>query len=182
MVFLVGPRQVGKPTLAKSLSKRWPGLTYLNYDADNDRPMIVNQTWSRSAPLVVLDEIHKLKNWKSRIKGVFDTDGIPPRLLITGSARLDLYRRGGDSLAGRYFLHRLYPFSVRELKGYANPRQILDQLMILGGFPEPFLGQSEESAQRWRKQHLERIVREDIQDLEPVRDVSSLLLLTDMLR
>jgi len=134
------------------------------------------------APLIILDEIHKLKNWKFRIKGVYDTEGIPPRLLITGSARLDLYRRGGDSLAGRYFLHRLYPLSVRELKGRLPPNKALERLITLGGFPEPFLSQSEEAAQRWRKQHLERIIREDIQDLEPIREIPSLLLLVDPLR
>jgi predicted AAA+ superfamily ATPase len=182
MVFLTGPRQVGKTTLAKSLSSIWSNLEYLNWDAEKDRKIMLRQEWNRKANLVILDEFHKLKNWKSRIKGVYDTEEIPPRLLITGSARLDLYRRGGDSLAGRYFLHRLYPFSVKELKSEFSPQQVLEQLMILGGFPEPFFCQSEEAARRWRKQHLERIIREDIQDLEPVRDVNSLLLLVDLLR
>ncbi len=182
MVFLTGPRQVGKTTLAKSLSSQWPKLYYLNYDSERDRPVIFRQEWDRKAPLVVLDEVHKLKKWKSRLKGVYDTEGIPPRILVTGSARMDVYRRGGDSLAGRYFLHRLYPLSVRELRGQGKPQEILNRLIDLGGFPEPFLGQSEEEAQRWRKQHLERIVREDIQDLEPVKDVQTLLLLVEMLR
>lgn len=182
IVFLTGPRQVGKTTLAKSLNKRWPHLVYLNLDSERDRPIIVRQEWDRKAPLIILDEFHKLKKWKSKIKGVYDTEGIPPRLLITGSARIDLYRRGGDSMVGRYFLHRLYPFSVSELKTRQPPRENLDQLIRLGGFPEPFLSQSEEEAQRWRKLHLERVVREDIQDLEPVRDIRSLLLLVDLLR
>ena len=108
---------------------------------------------------------------------------IPPRVLITGSARLDLYRRGGDSLAGRYFLHRLYPLSVRELKNQScSHRETLEQLMMLGGFPEPFFSQSEEFSKRWRKQHLERIIREDIQDSEPIKNISSLILLVDLLR
>lgn len=182
MVLLTGPRQVGKTTLAKSLSSVWPKLEYLNWDADQDRKIMLRQEWSRKADLIILDEFHKLKNWKSRIKGVYDTEKIPPRLLVTGSARLDLYRRGGDFLAGRYFLHRLYPFSVSELKPHFSPRESLRQLMVLGGFPEPFFAQSEAAARRWRKQYLERIIREDIQDLEPVRDVSSLLLLVDLLR
>ncbi len=182
IVFLAGPRQVGKTTLAKSLQDQWHKLYYLNWDSDTDKSIILKQQWDRKAELVILDEIHKLKNWKSKIKGIYDTEGIPPRILVTGSARLDLYRRGGDSLAGRYFLHRLYPLSVRELKDYASPKEVLKELLVLGGFPEPFLGQSEEQAKRWRKQHLERIVREDIQDLEPIREVSSLLLLVDLLR
>lgn len=182
MVLLTGPRQVGKTTLAKSLSSVWPALDYLNWDADKDRKIMLRQEWDRKAELVVLDEFHKLKNWKSRIKGVYDTEGIPPRILITGSARLDLYRRGSDSLAGRYFLHRLYPLSVSELKHELSPQKALSQLMMLGGFPEPFFRQSEEYARRWRKQHMERILREDIQSLEPVRDINSLLLLVDLLR
>lgn len=182
IVILTGPRQAGKTTLAKSLASIWPKLEYLNWDAERDRKIMLRQEWNRKTDLLLLDEYHKLKNWKSRIKGIYDTDGIPPRILITGSARLDLYRRGSDSLAGRYFLHRLYPFSVSELKSKFTPKDSLRQLMVLGGFPEPFLSQSEEAAKRWRKQHLDRIIREDIQDIEPIRDISSLLLLVDLLR
>ncbi|MDP2912379.1 MAG: ATP-binding protein [Candidatus Omnitrophota bacterium] len=182
MVILTGPRQVGKTTLAKSLSTAWAGLEYLNWDSGKDRKVMLRQEWNRKAQLLILDEFHKLKNWKSRIKGVYDTEGIPPRILITGSARLDLYRRGGDSLAGRYFSHRLYPLSVRELNVQLPPRQTLEHLMVLGGFPEPFFSQSEEFSKRWRKQHLERIIREDIQDLEPIKNVSTLFLLVDLLR
>ncbi len=181
-VFITGPRQVGKTTLARNVARAWKGSAYLNFDADRDRPVILRQSWDRKAPLVILDEVHKLKRWKRRLKGVYDTEGIPPRILVTGSARLDLYRRGGDSMAGRYFLHRLHPFSVRELRGSDAPRGILDRLILLGGFPEPYLSGSESESARWRLQHLERIVREDIQDLEPVRDVRSLLLLVDLLR
>lgn len=183
MVVLTGPRQVGKTTLAKSLSTTWTDLEYLNWDSEKDRKIMLRQEWSRKAGLLILGEFHKFKNWKSRIKGVYDTEGIPSRILITGSARLDLYRRGGDSLAGRYFLHRLYPLSVSELKAQiSSPRKTLQELMTLGGFPEPFFSQSEESSRRWRKQHLERIIREDIQDLEPIRNISSLFLLVDLLR
>ena len=182
MVILAGPRQVGKTTLAKSLSTTWADLEYLNWDSSKDRKIMLRQEWNRKADLLILDEFHKLKNWKSRIKGVYDTEGIPPRILITGSARLDLYRRGGDSLAGRYFLHRLYPLSVKELNAQFPPREALEKLMVLGGFPEPFFSQSEEFSKRWRKQHLDRIIREDVQDLEPIKDISTLFLLVDLLR
>lgn len=182
MVFITGPRQVGKTTLALSLKKVWPQLSYLNFDADEDRLIILKKRWDRKSPLVILDEVHKLKKWKSHLKGVYDTEGIPPRLLVTGSARLDVYRRGGDSLAGRYFLHHLDPLSVRELRGQGRPEEILDQLMTLGGFPEPFLEQSDVGAERWRKLLLDRVIREDIQDLEPIRELQSLRLLIDLLR
>ncbi|MBI4229294.1 MAG: ATP-binding protein [Planctomycetes bacterium] len=181
-VFLTGPRQVGKTTLARRLAEARKGSCYLNFDADPDRIVILRQAWDRKAPLIVLDEVHKLKSWKRRLKGVYDTEGIPPRVLVTGSARLDLYRRGGDSMAGRYFLHRLHPLSVRELRGTAPPAEILERLMRHGGFPEPYLSGNDQDAARWRQQHLERIVREDIQDLEPVKDVKTLLLLVDLLR
>ncbi len=182
MVFLAGPRQVGKTTLAKSFSSIWPGYFYINFDSDTGKKNFLKKEWDRKAPLVVMDEIHKWPKWKTLLKGVYDTEKIPPRILVTGSARLNLYRRGGDSLAGRYYLHHLYPLSVAELKGEMKPEEALDQLMLFGGFPEPFLGQSEVNAKRWRKQMLERVVREDVQDLEPINKIQSMLLLIGLLR
>ncbi len=182
IVFVTGPRQVGKTTLAKNLKRFHPALYYLNYDSDDDRLVFLRRQWDRKADLVVLDEIHKHRNWKTILKGVYDTEGVRPRILVTGSARLDVYRRGGDSLAGRYFRHRLLPFSVAELGHEGKPAEILKNLIALGGFPEPFLGNSDRKARRWRKTHLERIVREDVQDLEPVSDIRALILLIDLLR
>ncbi len=182
MVFLSGPRQVGKTTLAQSLSATWPKLQYFNYDSDEHRSLVLKKQWDRSSDLVVFDEIHKHPKWKTFLKGVYDVEKRPPRILVTGSARLDVFRRGGDSLAGRYFLHRLHPFSVAELKSQFSPEEILEKLMRFGGFPEPFLSGSEEESKKWRKSHLERIVREDIQDLDPVDNIRSLLLLIDLLR
>lgn len=181
-VFVSGPRQVGKTTLAKSLKEIWGGLTYLNYDAGRDRSVMLKAEWDRRTPLVVFDEIHKYRRWKQLIKGVFDTEGIPPRLLVTGSARLDVYRRGGDSLAGRYVPFRLHPFSVRELVGHLGRQEALEAIMMFGGFPEPLIGQSEAAARRWRKLHFERIIREDIRDLEPIRDLNALALLVELLQ
>lgn len=173
---------MGKTTLARTLADAHKGAVYLNFDADRDRPIILRQLWDRKAALVILDEVHKMKSWKRRLKGVYDTEGIPPRILVTGSSRLDLHRRGSDSMAGRYHLHRLNPLSVRELRGSGSPLEILEGLNRFGGFPEPYLEASEGSAARWRKQHFERILREDIQDLEPIKELSSLLLLVDLLR
>ena len=123
-----------------------------------------------------------MAKWKTLLKGVYDTEGIPPRILVTGSARLNIYRRGGDSLAGRYFLHHLYPFSVAELKNELAPTKVLDRLMIYGGFPEPFLAQDEGEAARWRKSMIDRVIREDVKDLEPITKIQSMLLLIDLLR
>lgn len=182
MVFLTGPRQVGKTTLAKSLKSHWNNLSYINYDLSEDKTIFVRKEWNRKSELVIMDEVHKFKKWKTLLKGIYDKEGIPPRLLITGSARLDIYRRGGDSLAGRYFMHRLYPLSVAELKDHVKPEESLKQLMTLGGFPEPFLSQSEKKAKRWRKQYFDRVSREDIRDMEQLKNIDSLLLLLDILR
>jgi predicted AAA+ superfamily ATPase len=120
--------------------------------------------------------------WKAWVQGVYDTEGIPPRLLVTGSARLAVFRRGGDSLAGRHFLHRLHPFTVREVAKAMKPSVALDRLLRVGGFPEPFLSGDEDAARRWRRGHLDVILREDLIDLERVRDVRSVEILVDLVR
>ena len=114
IIIVSGPRQVGKTSLSKQLV---PSFIYLNYDSASDRKMIQNEDWPRNVPLVIFDELHKLKNWNSKIKGIYDTDGLPPGLLITGSARLETARKGGDSMAGRFFTYRLHPLTVREITG-----------------------------------------------------------------
>lgn len=112
IVFLSGPRQVGKTTLSRQLI---PDHFYSNFDASRDRRIIMSEEWYRETKLVVFDELHKMKKWKSWIKGIYDTEGISPALLVTGSARLDIYRKGGDSLAGRFFSYRLHPSTVKEI-------------------------------------------------------------------
>ena len=117
MVFLVGPRQVGKTTLSQQLIEASGKGQYLNYDVAEDRRLIENQAWDRRVPLLVLDEIHKMPLWKSWLKGVYDGRTAGQQLLVTGSARLDTFRQSGDSLAGRFFALRLHPLSVREWFG-----------------------------------------------------------------
>lgn len=112
IIILSGPRRVGKTTLSKPLM---PSFVYLNYDSSADRRIILDEEWPRDTPLVIFDELHKLKNWKSKIKGIYDTDGIPPCILVTGPARLETVRKAGDSLAGRFFAYRLHPLTVREI-------------------------------------------------------------------
>lgn len=178
IVLLSGPRQVGKTTVSKELYQNYE---YLNFDSSEDRKIILSQSWSRKTDLVILDELHKKPKWKSWIKGIYDKEQIRPRLLVTGSARLDIFKKGGDSLAGRHFHHRLHPFSVAELRGQMAPEVCLDRLLRLGGFPEPFLSDSEEFAKRWRSTHIDRILKEDLLELEQVRNIKLVELLTDLL-
>lgn len=181
MVLVSGPRQVGKTTLSRQL---FGSYAYLNFDSGPDREMIRRLEWDRKTKLIIFDELHKMKNWKSWLKGVYDTEGIPPAILVTGSARLDLYRRGGDSMAGRFFSYRLHPLSVREIRDYLQekPEDAVHQLLRLGGFPEPYLGKDEEAASRWRRTHIDTIIRQDILDLERIRDLKSVEILIDLLR
>lgn len=180
IVLLSGPRQVGKTTLAKAL---YPDTSeYFNMDNEEHRLLVRKQAWRRDCELVIFDELHKIKKWKSWVKGIYDTEGVRPRLLVTGSSRLDTYRKGGDSLAGRFYHYRLHPFSVAELKGSDSPDNILDKIMKLGGFPEPFLKGSEEESRRWRRSHIDRILREDLFDVASIRHIRGMETLVELLR
>jgi predicted AAA+ superfamily ATPase len=172
MVFVAGPRQVGKTTLALTL----PGARQgdLNWDAPEHRERILRRELP-SSELWVFDEIHKFKRWRNYLKGLYDTRGKKQRILVTGSARLDLYRYGGDSLQGRYHLLRLHPFSAAEL-GLETAEQ-LSELLRLGGFPEPFLSGSEVEARRWSREYRNLLLREEVVSLERVDDLGSLELL-----
>ena len=198
MVFIGGARQVGKTSLAKFIAENhFRSTQYLTWDAREDRQSILQAKFKGDADIVLFDEIHKYKNWKNYLKGQFDKHHTDFNIIVTGSARLDVYRRGGDSLMGRYFYYRLHPFSLAE---YFEKRNIvkpmediaIDQmpadasgafaaLLKFGGFPEPFLKQSEKDWRRWRLQRLERLIKEDIRDLENVRDLSAMQILVDML-
>lgn len=196
MVLVAGPRQVGKTTLAQQLLATQPAGAYLNWDNREDRREIRAARWPAGPALVVLDELHKWRGWKGWLKGEFDKHRPTIRFLVTGSARLDVYRRGSDSLQGRYHHFRLHPFSHNEALGrlpggVPEPGQPLepgagsidtvDALLRFGGFPEPFLAQSSRTHRRWQKERIERVLREDVRDLEAVRDLSSLQLLADLL-
>jgi predicted AAA+ superfamily ATPase len=172
MVFVAGPRQVGKTTMARRLKHGKKG--YLNWDVPDDRERILRRELPTS-PLWVFDEIHKYRRWRNFLKGIFDAKRKSQRVLVTGSARLDLYRRGGDSLQGRYHLLRLHPLSVAELG--ARTESDLKDLIALGGFPEPFHGGSETEARRWSREYRVRLVREEVGDLEQIQDLGTLELL-----
>ena len=176
MVFLGGPRQVGKTTLAKALPGGADG--YLSWDDPADRARILARELPDS-DLWVLDEIHKHRAWRGLVKGLFDKRVKKQRILITGSARLDLYRHGGDSLQGRYHFLRLHPFSVAELG--LRTREELGALMSLGPFPEPYSSGSLRHARRWSRDYRTRLIREDVRDLERVSDLGKLELLVTRL-
>jgi len=197
MVFVAGPRQVGKTTMARRLLDNEARGLYLSWDNRDHRRTIRRSEWPADESLIVLDELHKWRNWKSWIKGEFDTHRDRLRFLVTGSARLDVYRRGGDSLQGRYHHYRLHPFSLAELdfpvrSGTADvtqrlsfrsttQRTTIETLMRFGGFPEPFLAQSDRTHRRWQKDRIDRVLLEDVRDLEEVRTVSQVQLLADLL-
>lgn len=183
MVFVGGPRQVGKTTLAKAiLSEDFPAGRYLNWDFDEDRQDILQKKWSTDNTLLVFDELHKFPRWKGWIKGIYDVSHEIHSFLITGSARLDIYRRGGDSLMGRYHYWRLHPFTLDEIPNGISPKEAFDRLLTVGGFPEPFLDGDERAARRWRRERFDRVLREDVRDLESIRNIQLLGLFLDSLR
>lgn len=198
MVLVAGPRQVGKTTLARRLLEHAADGLYFSWDNRADRREIRAARWPGGRALVVLDELHKWRGWKSWLKGEFDKHRGTTSFLVTGSARLDLYRRGSDSLQGRYHHYRLHPLSYAELENAGReptpPKpgatlevparaaaEPLRRLMALGGFPEPLLSGSERTHRRWQKERLERFFREDVRDLEALRDLSSIQVLADLL-
>jgi len=172
MVFVAGPRQVGKTTLAKSLPGAEAG--YLNWDVAAHRERILKRELP-TAPLWIFDEIHKYRSWRGLLKGLYDGRRAGQRILVTGSARLDFYRYGGDSLQGRYHLFRLHPLSAAEL-GLKSDRRFRE-LLSLGGFPEPFFAGSQVEARRWSREYRNLLVREEIASLERVQDLGNLELL-----
>jgi len=180
MVFLVGPRQVGKTWLSREIAASYRNPLYLNFDAYEDRRIIEQQAWLDDVDLLIFDELHKMADWKNYIKGVFDTRGAQ-HILVTGSARLQTFRQTGDSLAGRYFAHRLLPFSPAEFLR-VKEQVPFHHYLQRGGFPEPLLAVTDVDADRWRKQYTDSLIRTDILDFERVNDLRSIQLLLEMLR
>ena len=179
MVFVGGPRQVGKTTFALSLlgaGNDESSPACLNWDHLADREAILAARLPPGQPRVIFDELHKYAGWRGLIKGLYDTHRSSISFLVTGSARLDYYRKGGDSLQGRYHYYRLHPFTLPE-GGHLTETRSVDHLLRFGGFPEPFLRGEERFHRRWLREHSARVVHEDLRDLEQVRDVSRLDLL-----
>ncbi|MEK7085618.1 MAG: ATP-binding protein, partial [Patescibacteria group bacterium] len=199
MVFIGGPRQVGKTTLAKLIgSKNYKNPQYLNWDNREDRKNIIAGSFQANADLLVFDELHKFKNWKNYLKGIFDKYRNRYAILVTGSARLDLYRKGGDSLLGRYHHYRLHPFSLVEInknktvqkpmkelkfpdKNPGKTAKIFKELFEFGGFPEPLFHKSQKVLRRWHNDRLDRLIKEDIRDTTVIRDLSGLQVLVELM-
>lgn len=182
MVFVGGPRQVGKTFFALSLldGGKETHPAYFNWDDRSARQTLLQGALPSGERLIILDEIHKFKGWRNLVKGFYDVNKSRMQFLITGSAKLDHYRRGGDSLQGRYHYHRLHPLSLHE----ANPaptKSDLEHLLEFGGFPEPFLKGSKRHWKRWQRERQSRVITEDLVSLERVSEVSQLDLLADVL-
>ncbi len=198
MIFVSGPRQVGKTTIAKLLADQ-----YVSWDDQSDRMQILQGPKKLAEelnlsdlvvdkPVIAFDEIHKYSKWKNFIKGFFDLYSSNANCYVTGSGRLNIFKRGGDSLMGRYFLYRMHPLSVREFlnpnpdyKEIQDPHEIshssFEQLITFGGFPEPFLKAEERFYNRWRRLRTEQFFHEDIRDMTKVQDVAQLEILAEIL-
>lgn len=184
MVFLSGPRQAGKTTLAQAIAGRRPGAQILNWDVLADRRVMLAQSWALDAPLLVFDELHKMKDWRHWLKGVYDGRRPGQAILVTGSARLDAFRQAGESLAGRYFSWHLLPVTVREFVASTgvSPEDALTRLLQRGGFPEPLLAETDADAQRWRQLYLDGLIRDDILEFSRIGEVRAMRMFVELLR
>ena len=182
MVFIGGPRQVGKTTFALTFlsqpNEKHPA--YLNWDDIQVRSALLRGELPPNENIVVFDEIHKFTRWRNLVKGFYDTRKSDISFIITGSARLDYYSKGGDSLQGRYHYYRLHPFSIPEVNSDATENDV-QKLLKFGGFPEPFLRAEEKFWRRWQRERLQRVIYEDIRDLENIKEISLLELLAEEL-
>jgi len=200
MLLVSGPRQVGKTTTCRHLADE-----YINWDNTDDRSLVLKgpssiaerlglNKLSESVPTALFDELHKFGKWKQFLKGFFDSYGDQVRVLVTGSSRLDVYRRGGDSLMGRYFLYRMHPFSIAESlcqdlpdseRIVRLPRRMRDEdftaLWTHGGYPEPFIKRDIRFSRRWRTLRMQQLLREDVRDLTQIHQLDQLEVLVNLL-
>ncbi|MDP6545714.1 MAG: AAA family ATPase [Phycisphaerae bacterium] len=200
MAFVTGPRQVGKTTTCRNHAD-----SYINWDNIDDREQVLDgpaklidhfglNRLSETIPVMLLDELHKYPRWKQFLKGLFDTYADQINIMVTGSSRLDVYRRGGDSLMGRYFLYRMHPFSLAETiyKEIPDPKRIVrapgkvkkqdfDALWTHGGYPEPFLKRDPRFSRRWQSLRSEQLLREDIRDMTHIQQIDQLEMLVKLL-
>jgi predicted AAA+ superfamily ATPase len=200
MAFVSGPRQVGKTTTCRGHAD-----VYVNWDNEDDREQVLAgpahliemrelDRLSSDLPRLLFDELHKYPRWKQFLKGFFDVYADQVRIVVTGSSRMDVYRRGGDSLMGRYFPYRMHPFSIAETlyKKLPDPKQIIrppkkvkaidfDALWQHGGYPEPFLKRDPRFSRRWQSLRMEQLIREDVRDLTQIQQLDQLQMLVKFL-
>jgi uncharacterized protein len=197
MAFVGGPRQVGKTTMSKQIGLNFYHTEYFNWDALKNKKDFLQGKWSTESEFIILDEFHKYSKWKNWIKGEFDLHRDHLQFLLTGSARLNVYRKGGDSLQGRYHYYRLHPLSFAELENhsldnYMKPNDELTfsskfssstlfDLLNYGGFPEPFIKQSAKHHRIWKQERIERFFKEDIRELTQLQNLSGIQLLSELL-
>lgn len=201
MVFVAGPRQAGKTTLAKLIARSFTNNLYFNWDIADHKTLFYQkrsffeeiERRDSSKPLIIFDEIHKYKDWKNYLKGVYDQFHEDFKFLVSGSGRLDMYQKGGDSLAGRYYLFHLWPFTIAELGGrnltikefLKEPlllnmekgkelKNIWRNLSSLSGFPEPYTSAKETTYRRWSNTYSHQLIREDIRDIVDIKSVSDI--------
>lgn len=181
ILIVTGPRQVGKTTLSKSLLK---DFDYYNYDNLIDRKRIHADDVGFNSTAIVLDEIHKMRQWKRWLKGHYDTRVEKKPILVTGSAKIDTYKKVGDSLAGRYYQYRLLPFDIKELSLFSaeSSESSLEKLLTLSGFPEPYLANSVREYKRWQASHLDIILRQDLIETESIKNIQAVELLVELMR
>ncbi len=178
MVFIGGPRQVGKTTLSKEFMS--PSALYLNWDDLSDRDVIKSHKLPPKIKTLILDELHKYRLWRTLLKGLYDKFSPALSIIVTGSARLDLFKKGGDSLFGRYHYYRLHPFDLAEVDKKMR-RETTQKLLEFGGFPEPYTKQDPVFYRRWCRERISRVVFQDIRDLAIINDLGKLDLLVDAL-
>ncbi|MBU1147802.1 MAG: ATP-binding protein [Candidatus Omnitrophica bacterium] len=209
MIFVCGPRQVGKTTFAKEIAKTFKNQLYFNWDIiDNKKLLVENPAFfenlnrvDESMPLVILDEIHKYRHWKNYLKGIYDQFFQEYKFLVSGSGRLDIYQRKGDSLAGRYFMLHLFPFTIAEsserkktfqevikspLSGFdindTNKTKKTWQLLhAVGGFPEPFVKQKKTFLTKWSRNYIRQVINEDIRNAFDIKKIDDIEILFSLL-
>ena len=205
MVFLMGPRQVGKTTVSLEVAGEWARHFYFNWDNSAERLLFLEGTeavalqvglkeLAQEKPVLIFDEIHNFGKWKNFLKGFFDRYEKSVKVIVTGSARLNVYKKGGDSLMGRYFYYRIHPLSVAEIVSpylieeeiRKNPKPISDEdwlaLLEHGGFPEPFIQRSKKFSQRLQSIRKDQLFREDIRDGTRIQELAQIELLAELLR
>ncbi len=207
MVFIAGPRQAGKTTFTQILAEDFNNSLYFNWDIlDEKRKLIENPFFyeevhrkDKSMPLIIFDELHKYSNWKNYLKGVYDRDKGNYKFIVSGSGRLDIYQKGGDSLAGRYFIFYLWPFTLGELAGnslpfkqfMSNPIEVRaclnetqpawNRLTRFSGFPDPYLSKTDQFYRIWSNTYRKQLLREDIRDLILLRSIENMEILFSLL-